>query len=125
MAILDKGLTFLVVENEAVVALDIMLALKEQGYRTLGFVATGEAAIRKAESERPDVVLMDIRLAGRMDGVEAAKVIGERCRIPVIFLTASSEDGSYQRAMSVSPLGFLKKPLDLDKLTSLVGPGPV
>lgn len=87
-------------------------------------MATGEAAIRKAESERPDVVLMDIRLAGRMDGVEAAKVIGERCRIPVIFLTASSEEGSYQRAMSVSPLGFLKKPLDLDKLTTMVRAWP-
>src|SRR5689334_6870808 len=78
----------LVVENERLVARDLSEALRELGYAVIGVAATGAAAIAQARTDRPDVVLMDIRLDGAIDGIETAAQIQVERRVPVIYLTA-------------------------------------
>ena len=82
----------LVVEDETIVALDIRDQLARQGYEAVGHAIRGDQAIALAESLRPDLVLMDIQLSGPMDGIDAAQAIRTRLGIPVVFLTAFSED---------------------------------
>lgn len=114
----------LVVEDEFIIACDIIQRLKRQGFSAHGPVATGEEAVSLSGSLKPDVVLMDIRLAGRMDGVEAATIIGRLYAIPVVYLTASSEPATFERAMATRPLGFMRKPFDLARLAELLASAP-
>jgi signal transduction histidine kinase len=106
----------LVVEDERIVARDLAGALLELGYAVPGTVATGEEAIERARDLRPDVVLMDIRLPGAIDGIQAAASIREQCHIPVIYLTAHSDDETLRRAMQTEPLGYLVKPFSPPQL---------
>ncbi len=101
----------LVVEDEGIIAHDIQTTLEKLGYEVPGVAAAGEEAIQLAAEHRPDLVLMDIILWGGMDGVEAAKHIRERLGIPVIFLTAHSDAGTFERAKATGPHGYLVKPL--------------
>jgi PAS domain S-box-containing protein len=101
----------LVVEDEGVVALDIQSRLIKLGYTVLAVADTGEGAIRKATEMRPDLVLMDVRLKGEMDGVEAAKRIRNDLDIPVVYLTAYADETTVQRAKVTEPFGYLRKPL--------------
>ncbi len=100
----------LVVEDEYIVAKDLQATLTRLGYTVSGIVASGEEAIRQAELLVPDVVLMDIVLKGRIDGVSAAKEIRERFEIPVIYLTAYADDATFQRAKMTFPASYLFKP---------------
>lgn len=104
--------TILVVEDEAIVAADIASQLGRLGYEACGTVRQGEDAIRHARELRPDLVLMDIKLAGAMDGVEAAEIIHREFDLPVIFLTAHSDRATLDRAKRVEPFGYLLKPFD-------------
>jgi signal transduction histidine kinase len=106
----------LVVEDERIVATDLAGALAELGYRVPATVATGEAAIEQARDLKPDVVLMDVRLAGPIDGVQAASIVREELDIPVIFLTAHSDDETLHRAMQTEPVGYLVKPFSPPQL---------
>ncbi len=105
-----------VVEDEAIVALDLKGKLEGFGYEVCRVVDTGEDAMRAAEELRPDLVLMDIRLAGPVDGVEAAAWIGEQLRIPVIFLTAHSDDTTLLRAKAAEPADYMLKPVGEQEL---------
>jgi len=100
----------LVVEDERIVARDLAGALTELGYVVPATVATGEGAIEQARDLQPDVVLMDIRLPGPIDGIQAASTVREEHDIPVIFLTAHSDDDTLRRAMETEPVGYLVKP---------------
>lgn len=100
----------LVVEDERIVARDLAGALTEMGYEVPATVATGELAIEHARDLRPDLVLMDIRLPGPIDGIQAASAVREAHDIPVIFLTAHSDDETLRRAMQTEPVGYLVKP---------------
>ncbi len=100
----------LVVEDNTIVAKDIQYSLKQLGYTVPTIAFSGEEAILEAEEIRPDLVLMDIRLKGDMDGVEAARQIHERFDIPVIYLTAHSDDSTIQRAETTQSFGYLLKP---------------
>ncbi len=102
--------SIMVVEDEAVVALELQECLVQLGYAVPATVATGEEAISRALSEEPDLVLMDIKLKGRMDGVEAGKKIMEERGIPVVYLTAYSDDTTVQRAKDTAPFGYVLKP---------------
>lgn len=102
----------LVVEDESIVALDIQQRLQRMGYQVVGVAATGEAAIRQAEQARPDLVLMDIKLRGEMDGIEAADTIRNRFHLPVIFLTAFADDTTLQRAAVTEAFGYILKPFE-------------
>lgn len=102
----------LIVEDEAVIALNLELQLETLGYSVVGMCARAEDAIDKVCTLAPDLVLMDIQLAGNMDGIEAASVIRSQLKIPVVFLTAFSENTTLKRATASLPYGYLVKPFD-------------
>jgi PAS domain S-box-containing protein len=110
----------LIVEDEKIVALHIKNRLESMNYHVVGAVPTGEEAVAMAEKKRPDVILMDIMLKGRMDGIEAAEIINETNSIPIVFLTASADDKSIQRAKITEPYGYLLKPFEERDLRSTI-----
>src|SRR2546428_9415604 len=100
----------LVVEDEILVREDIEDCLASLGHEVVSVASTGAEALRMIPTARPDLVLMDIRLKGDMDGVEAARQIRTNFRLPVIFLTAHADDSTLQRAKAAEPLGYIVKP---------------
>lgn len=100
----------LIVDDEVVVAEDIRRQLRSLGYTVVGVASSGVDAIRLGGEHRPDLILMDIKLKGAMDGIEAARSIQERFDIPVIYLTAFSDDETLERARHTLPLAYLIKP---------------
>ena len=102
----------LIVEDEVIVARDIRQQLIELNHEPVASTATGEEALLLTERLRPDLVLMDIQLAGAMDGIMAARCIRERFDIPVVFLTAFVGDESVRRATLAEPFGYITKPLE-------------
>ena len=100
----------LIVEDERLVAEDLRDTLTQQGYDVAGLVATGEKAIDTVAEVDPDVVLMDIHLAGDMDGISAAQEIRNRHGTPVVYLTAFSNDQTLTRARETDAFGFVVKP---------------
>ncbi len=104
--------SILIVEDEAIVAADLANKLEQLGYAIRGATASGEEAVVLARTRRPDLVLMDIRLEGRMDGVEAAEQIRRECDLPVIYLTAHSDRATLERAKLTEPFGYILKPFE-------------
>lgn len=102
----------LVVEDEAIVQLDIKNRLINLGYDIVGTTAYGEDAIKKVGSVCPDIVLMDIGLKGKIDGIETASQIKAVHNIPIIFMTANSDYTTLQKAKITSPFGYILKPFD-------------
>ncbi len=100
----------LVVENEVILAEGLQVKLESLGYEVPLTVVSGEEAIQAAESMRPDLVLMDIKLDGKIDGIEAADQIRNRFDIPVVYLTAYSDENTLQRAKITEPYGYIVKP---------------
>ncbi len=102
----------LVVEDETIVAMDIAATLRRLGYEVTGMASTGTAAIELAETTKPDLILMDIRLKGRMDGIEAASQIQQRSQVPIVFLTAHADLDTVERSKNAAPHGYVLKPFD-------------
>lgn len=102
----------LIVEDEAILALNVKEMLMQMGYAVAAIHSSGEGALESIEKVRPDMVLMDIRLQGEMDGITAAECIHGRYGIPVIFMTAHSEETTIARAKTTEPYGYLVKPVD-------------
>ena len=101
----------LVVENEAINAMSLKRALRRYGYRVCEVASTGEEAIAIARQERPDVILMDILLAGRIDGFEAAREIRALADIPIVFLTGYMDDEIATRVKAFRWAALLVKPI--------------
>jgi len=108
----EQQARILIVEDENIVARDIQNTLKHLGYAVTGLAATGEDAIQKAGETRPDLVLMDVMLKGYQDGVEAAQKILALYNIPVIYLTAFTDEKTLQRAKVTEPYGYILKPFE-------------
>jgi PAS domain S-box-containing protein len=102
----------MVVEDEGIIALEIKEGLEKLGYHVSHIASSGEDAIKKVLSEPPDLVLMDIRLEGKMDGIEAACHFKENYSIPVIYLTAHSDEQTLTRAQKTESYGYLLKPVE-------------
>ncbi|MEN9975536.1 MAG: hypothetical protein RLZZ282_1542 [Verrucomicrobiota bacterium] len=100
----------MIVEDEAIVATHLKINLSQLGYHVVGSAASGEGALTKAADLQPDLVLMDIGLQGQMDGIETAHAMRTRFQIPVVFLTAHSENTMLQRAKLAEPYGYIIKP---------------
>ncbi len=100
----------MIVEDEAVIALRLEHRLTEVGYEVVGTFHSGEAAVENARRLLPDLILMDIMIPGDLDGIDAAKIVREELDIPVIFLTAYSDDKFIERAKKAEPYGYLVKP---------------
>ncbi|NMB80070.1 MAG: response regulator, partial [Methanomicrobiales archaeon] len=103
--------TILVVEDEFITGADLQSKLKKMGFNVPMVVDTGQKAIDAAAQIKPDLALMDITLKGEMTGIEAAAVIGKQ-GIPVVFLTAHSDETTVDKAVKSVPFGYLIKPLD-------------
>src|SRR5215831_7739776 len=97
--------TILVVEDERVVARDLQVMLQRLGYQVPAIADTGADAIAKAAAIQPDLLLMDIRLRGAMDGIDAAERIHAQLDIPVVYLTAFVDDATRRRARQTAPYG--------------------
>ncbi len=100
----------LVAEDEGIIAEDIQMSLEELGYEVVGVVATARGAIEKAEKTLPDLVLMDVVLHDKPDGIDAAAYIRSRLDIPIIYLTAHADEGTLARAKITEPFGYMIKP---------------
>ncbi len=100
----------LIVEDEAITAMDLAAELRGLGYEVCGTEDSAAGAIEAVERERPGLVLMDIRLGGGADGVEAARHISQSRDTAVVFLTAHSDEETLSRALAVSPYGYIVKP---------------
>ena len=100
----------LVVEDEGIIAFHIKKLLLSYNYEVIEIASTAEMAIELAETEKPDLILMDITLKSDKDGVFAADIIRQKCNIPIIFLTANTDENTFQRAKIVEPYGFINKP---------------
>lgn len=113
----------LMVEDEVLIGMMMERQMKDIGLAVWKRVGTGEEAVRLMEGEGADLILMDIRLAGKMSGIEAARLIkANRPDIPVIFMTAYGTPEVKTQAMAIHPLGFLEKPVAMGKLSELIGP---
>src|SRR5512139_2806326 len=106
------GEKILIVEDEGIVARETEYRLKDLGYNVCGIAASGAEALKKAEKELPDVVLMDIMLKGEIDGIETAGQIRTRHNIPVVYVTAHADETTLQRAKRTEPMGYLLKPFN-------------
>lgn len=100
----------LIVEDEALIALEIEKRLRHLGHEVCGIASCDAAALKLAAEHRPDLLLMDIRLVGGMDGIEVAAMIRERLAIPTVYLTAHVDELTLERAKQTDPYGFLSKP---------------
>lgn len=116
-----SGERILVVEDEAVIAKDIKIGLKDMGYEVSAIIDTGEMAIKEVEKDKPDLVLMDIVLKkGGINGIEAATQIRSRFKTPVIFLTAYVDDDIINHIKKTEPFGYLVKPFDPKELRVVI-----
>ena len=110
----------LIVEDEAIVAMNVEDRLTAMGYELAGRANSGEQALALAAQRHPDLVLMDIRLQGAVDGIAAAEEMRQRFHVPVIFLTAYAEDSTVDRAKHAEPYGYILKPFDDRELKSAI-----
>jgi PAS domain S-box-containing protein/putative nucleotidyltransferase with HDIG domain len=107
-----KKKQILVIEDERIVADDVAMSLKRLGYKVSGIAFSGENAIKMAGETKPDLVLMDIVLEGKMDGIEAAAIIYSRFDIPVVYLTSYADEKTLERAKNTEPFGYIIKPFE-------------
>lgn len=112
----------LIVENARITAEHLRDFLTELGHTVTGVVSTGADAIREAGRVSPDLVIMDIRIEGGMDGIEAANAIRERYGIPAVYLTAHAHDDpeTLVRARATEPLGYIVKPFQETALRAVI-----
>ncbi len=110
----------LIVEDEIVVASEIKLRLEAMGYMVTGIVNNGRDAISAAREHYPDVILMDITLKGKMDGLEATREINREQDIPVIFITAHTDEQTLDSAREASSHGIFTKPFSDDELKAAI-----
>ncbi|TGK04593.1 response regulator [Leptospira selangorensis] len=115
-----KNLNVLLVEDEVIIAMLIRRELKKIGYNVIDLATSGEEAIQITKEDRPDLILMDITLAGEMDGITAASEIKKNWDIPIIFVTGYQDRATRERAALTNPLGYFVKPLQIDQLKSLI-----
>jgi len=110
----------LIAEDEQIVAKNIEKRLTADGYKVVASVSTGEEAIEKAKSLSPDIILMDIKLKGKIDGIETADILRRNFQLPVIFLTSYADEETFQRAKNTEPFGYLIKPFENKELNRVV-----
>ena len=106
----------LIVEDEFPIALELNELLTASGYEVAGMASDANEAVAMAMNGRPDLVLMDIRLPGKMDGIDAAVRIGRELHIPSVFLTGLDKVEFVERAKAADPLGYILKPLNENQI---------
>ncbi len=117
---MNKDLKILLVEDETLIAIGLSLQLETAGYSICDQIATGEKAVQAAEEVNPDLIIMDINLAGKLDGLEAARIIQSSRAVPIIFITGYMDKELDRRALEINPLALLRKPLHFAELETLL-----
>lgn len=107
---MDSNIKILVVEDEMLIGAKIAMFLSELGYEVTAILPRAEEALAHVQENMPDIALLDISLKGEMDGIALAQALQAAHQLPVIFLTANSDDATFQRAKSAKPYAFLAKP---------------
>jgi DNA-binding LytR/AlgR family response regulator len=119
---MNTTVKILVVEDEMIIGAKISMLLTQLGYEVTAIIPRGEEAVMHVEENQPDIVLLDINLKGKIDGIETANLIHKIADIPIIYLTANTDDGTFNRAKSTRPYAFISKPfkqLDLQRAIEL------
>jgi DNA-binding LytR/AlgR family response regulator len=117
---MSESVNILVVEDESIVSKDIQMSLKKLGYNVVGAASNGDKALELAKEFEPDLVLMDIMLKGKKNGIEVAAEIKEILDIPVVFLTAYADESTLNKAKVTEPYGYIIKPFkEVDIQTSI------
>lgn len=106
----------LIIEDEMIIAADLSLQLTKLGYEVTGIQTRAEDALKTLEQTRPDIILMDIVLSGEMNGIDAAQIVFDKYKIPVIFLTSNFDDATFEKAKATKPYAFISKPFRKDDL---------
>lgn len=115
-----NSVRILIVEDEAMNAMFFKMILSRAGHSVHKVVGTGEEAVSSAIEDAPDLILMDIRLAGKMDGIEAAEIIKSNNNIPIIFMTGYQDKGHMERAKCLNPVKYFIKPINTEELLSAI-----
>jgi len=110
----------LVVEDEAIIALDLICSIEALGYRVLGPASNSDEARRIARREHPDLVLMDVTLQGQKDGIDTARAITEETEALVVFLTALTDEPTRTRAEALNPAAYLTKPCSVHQMRDAI-----
>ncbi len=113
---MSKGKVF-IVEDEVLIAETVRNKLLKLGYEVMGMAMTGEEAVPEVLKTQPDIILMDIRLAGEMDGIDTAEIIQQRFDVPIIFVTAFTDENTIERVKQIAPYGYIVKPYQMSDLS--------
>jgi DNA-binding LytR/AlgR family response regulator len=119
---MSQPLKILIVEDEMIIAANISLQLTSLGYEVTGIIPRGEEALVHIKQDKPDIILLDINLKGKIDGIETAILMQQDYKIPIIYLTANADDTNFKRAKTTNPYAFISKPfkkLDLQRAIEL------
>jgi|GEM_PF-1139142 len=116
----DNRISILIVEDDLITASYIKKSLEKEGYRVPAIISTGEEAVAFCDIDAPDVIIMDILLAGEIDGIEAAKRIRKHHDIPLLYASGNSEEYSLVKAQKTTPVGFIIKPIDVKEVIKLI-----
>ncbi len=117
---MERSVKILIVEDEVFIAKCMEIELKLAGYEICDSVRTGEEAIVAADRDKPDIALMDINLAGEMDGIQAAREIQKALGISIFFVTGYSDAETMERANQVGHIGYLQKPLRVSDVREII-----
>lgn len=110
----------LIVENEMIIAADVSVQFLKLGYHVIGIHTRAEDALKTTAEDRPDIVLMDIDLKGKMDGITAAQIISDQYQVPIVFLSSNTNMPAFHRAMAIRPYAFITKPFVAEDLQSAI-----
>ena len=110
----------MIVEDEYIIAMSYMFALKKYGFDVSRIIDTGEEAISAFVSLNPDIILMDIKLKGPLDGIETARQILELRKLPIIFMTGNSDIETKEKALELGSVEYMYKPIDMMKLVAKI-----
>lgn len=119
---MNKNNTILIVEDEMIIAANISLQLTHLGYDVIGIIPRAEEVLPKIRQNIPDIILIDINLKGDLDGIEVVELIQKEFEIPIIYLTANTDESHFNRAKDTNPFAFVSKPfkkLDLQRAIEL------
>ncbi len=110
----------LIVEDQRIIALDLATTIRKIGHESVGIESKGEKAISAVENLKPDLVFMDISLAGEMDGIETASIIRKNFGIPVIYISGNYDQNTIEKSMTTNAYGYLVKPVDDCSINAII-----
>lgn len=116
----EGDIKILIVEDDAIIAMDMEQILRRKGYNVVGRADRGEKALSAVDEKKPDIVLMDINIKGNIDGIAVAKKLLDELHMKVIYVTAYSDMTMKERAFETEPIGYLVKPLRESELIGMI-----